>query len=527
VTISTLLPRRAKPGSGLAVSAPVAVLDIGSNSVRLIIYERAARALTPLYNEKVPCALGRGVGESGVLATKPMKKALKAMERFALMCERNGVKTNHILATSAVRDAANGPSFAARVEAVMGHKVSVLSGTEEARYAALGAYSGMPGQKGLVGDLGGGSLEMAELNGGLRDEGETLAPGGETLVRGGETLALGAIRLQDEAGGDLGVAEKIVGAALAGSRLIEGGSQKRFIAVGGNWRAIARLHQMATGYPLHVVHNYVAPAHDVARLCATIVAERAAGQVPAGLDRFSAMRADLVPFAAVVLGAVLEKGAFEGVCFSALGVREGVLFEHLTPAVQARDPLLEAAANIGAQRARDAAHGGELMAFCDRFLRALGITETRRDNRLARAACLLSDINWRGHPDYQGEQAVALVAYGSFVGVDHGGRAQIAATLAVRHMGLSAHSASQDILDLAGAEGMVTARRTGAVLRLAFQLSGGRSGILAHLNWRVGGGELGLVLPQNIGFLASDKVKRRLGQLAGEIGLAGKIILAD
>ncbi|NOZ32866.1 MAG: Ppx/GppA family phosphatase, partial [Alphaproteobacteria bacterium] len=491
MTTATLLPARTGKLPGKAAGQPVAVLDIGSNSVRMVIYERATRALTPMYNEKVACALGRGVGSGGMLAPKPMKKALKAMQRFALMSDRNGVKTHHILATSAVRDAANGSDFVARVEAVMGQPVTLLSGADEARYAALGVRSGMPSHKGLVGDLGGGSLELAEL--------------GSQTPSGGETLALGAIRLQDEAGGDLNKAATLARVVVSRSSLLARPVLSRFIAVGGSWRALAKLHQLATDYPLHVVHNYVAPAADIARLCDNIVQQSIAGRLPSGLENFSASRAELVPFAAAVLAAVLETGSFEGVSFSALGVREGVLFEGLSNSEKAKDPLIEAAGQIGALRARDPAHGPELNAFADRFLLATGIAESRRDKRLRRAVCLLSDINWRGHPDYRGEQAIAMVAFGAFIGVDHGGRAQIAATLAVRHMGLNAQSASEDILDLAGPDGLAMARNIGAVLRLAFQLSAGRCGILPLLNWRANGQQLVLEVPLQFDYLASDK----------------------
>ncbi|HTO29068.1 MAG TPA: exopolyphosphatase, partial [Devosia sp.] len=198
---------------------PVAVLDIGSNSVRLVVYERHARALTPLYNEKSACALGRGVGRTGRLADANVAQALDAIKRFALVARMMRVGKVWVLATSAVRDAANRQEFVDAVEALMDSKVQVLSGEQEAHYAALGAVAGIPGFAGIVGDLGGGSLELSSITEGSDTD--------------GESFEIGVIRLQDDSNGSAVRAAAIVRERLLKSSLARLGKGASFAAIGG------------------------------------------------------------------------------------------------------------------------------------------------------------------------------------------------------------------------------------------------------------------------------------------------------
>ena len=308
---------------------PIAVLDIGSNSVRLVIYERHARALTPLYNEKSACALGRGVAASGRLADDNVRRALTAIQRFALVARLMRVGKTHVLATSAVREAANSAEFVAAVERIMNADVRVLAGEEEAHFAALGVVAGMPDFAGVVGDLGGGSLELSRI-----DDGADSA---------GETHELGVIRLQDDSGASPARAATLARQRLKGSKLADGHPGGAFCAIGGTWRALAKLHQVLRQYPLHMVQHYTVKAADIGKLCDEIVAAVSSGKAYAGAEHVSSSRRDLVPYGAAVLGAVLRQGKFERVVFSALGVREGFLYGLLSPQEQAVDPLTQAA----------------------------------------------------------------------------------------------------------------------------------------------------------------------------------------
>ena len=492
---------------------PVAVLDIGSNSVRLVVYERHARALTPLYNEKSACALGRGVATSGRMADENVTKALTAIKRFALVSKLMKVGAVHILATSAVRDAANRESFVAAVEKIMGAPVSVLSGQEEAHYAALGVVAGMPDFSGIVGDLGGGSLEMSAM-----EEGNDSA---------GETHELGVIRLQDDSKSSPDKARTLARSRLKDSMLKQRKAGGCFCAIGGTWRALAKLHQVLKDYPLHMVQHYAVPAEELSKFCAEIVSTVSSGKAMPGAEHASSGRRDLIPYGAAVMMEVLKTGRFDTVVFSALGVREGFLYSSLAPQQQALDPLMEAADEMSVLRSRSPGHAHDLIDFSAGLLAALGIDETPAEERLRKAACLLADIGWRGHPDYRGEQAVDLIAYGSLTGVDHPGRAFLAEVLAVRYMGLKHKSISQALLNLAGSDASNRARLLGAGFRVAYPMSAAMPGILPRTGFELIEDRLVLKLPEEFAFLAGDHLHSRLDQLAGVAGIKQTGIVID
>jgi exopolyphosphatase/guanosine-5'-triphosphate,3'-diphosphate pyrophosphatase len=484
---------------------PVAVLDIGSNSVRLVVYERHARSLTPLYNEKSSCALGRGLAQTGRLAYENIDRALTAIQRFALVVRLMKAGEVHVLATSAVRDASNSDAFVNAVEATMNAPVQVLSGEQEAHFAALGVVAGIPDFTGIVGDLGGGSLELSAI-----------ADGRDAR---GETHELGVIRLQDDSGRSPAKAREVVRARLARSQLLSGKPGGQFCAIGGTWRSLAKMHQVLRDYPLHMVQHYSAKAGDIARLCDEIVDACAAGKTMPGADSVSSSRKELVPMGAAVLSEVLRAGKFDTVLFSALGVREGYLYGLLPEAEQQVDPLLQGAEEISILRSRSPAHAEDLIEFTADFLAAIHVSETPAEERLRRVACYLSDIGWRGHPDYRGEQSVDLVAYASLTGVDHAARAFLAETLAVRYMGLKHKSMSQSLMALAGPSANMKARLLGAIFRVAYPMSAAMPGVLPRTHFTLDGGRLRLHLPQDLAFLSGEHLEGRLDQLAGVAGI--------
>lgn len=480
---------------------PVAVLDIGSNSVRLVVYERHARSLTPLYNEKSACALGRGIATTGRLADDNMARALTSIKRFELVARMMRAGKVHILATSAVREAANRQQFVDAVEAIMDARVNVLSGEEEAHFAALGVIAGIPDFDGMIGDLGGGSLELSTLE----DQADT----------NGQTHELGVIRLQDDTGGSAAKAVAIIRERLKGSVLDQGRAGGAFAAIGGTWRSLAKLHQVMRDYPLHMVQHYGVPAAEMIAFCADIVA---GGKSYAGSDQVSSSRRDLVPFGAAVLGEVLKLGAFDSVVFSALGVREGYLFGLLDKREQAVDPLVQGAEELSVLRSRSPAHAGDLMEFTAHFLTTTGLAETAPDRRLREVTCLLADIGWRLHPDYRGPQSVDAVAYGSLTGVDHPGRAFLAQAIAVRYGGLKNKAALTPFQSLAGVEGTARARLLGALFRVAYPMSAAMPGVLPRIGFRIDGSALMLCLPHDLAFLDGEHLRGRLDQFAGVAG---------
>jgi exopolyphosphatase/guanosine-5'-triphosphate,3'-diphosphate pyrophosphatase len=482
---------------------PVAVLDIGSNSVRLVVYERHARALTPLYNEKSACALGRGIAQTGRLADSNVERALTAIQRFALVARMMRVGKIYVLATSAVRDATNRKEFVSAVEAIIGSKVQVLSGEQEAHFAALGVVAGIPDFNGMVGDLGGGSLELSTIRGGSDTN--------------GETFELGVIRMQDDSGGSAVRAGEIARERLMQSSLVEGEGGGAFAAIGGTWRSLAKLHQVRRHYPLHMVQHYDVPASDMIALCDEIVAAGSLKTYP-GSESVSSSRRDLVPFGAAVMAEVLRARRFDTVVFSALGVREGYLYGLLDSREQAIDPLIQGAEELSVLRSRSPAHASDLIEFSGGFLTVAGITETPEETRLRHVSCLLADIGWRAHPDYRGAQSVDAVAYGSLTGMDHPARAFLAHVIAVRYNGLKLKGVTQPLVGLAGATNSARAKLIGALFRVAYPMTAAMPGILPRIRFLIEGNVLVLLLPQDLAFLDGEHLQGRLEQFAGVAG---------
>ncbi|ODT72624.1 MAG: hypothetical protein ABS75_03830 [Pelagibacterium sp. SCN 63-23] len=481
---------------------PVAVLDIGSNSVRLVVYERHARALTPLYNEKAACALGRGIAQSGRLAEANMEKAIEAMKRFALVARMMRVGKTYILATSAVRDALNRSEFVAAVETVMETPVRVLSGEEEAHFASLGVAAGIPRFSGIVGDLGGGSLELSAIENGIDHT--------------GQSFELGVIRLQDDADGSPEKAVALVRAALGKSMLAQAEPGARFAAIGGTWRSLAKLHQGHCKYPLHMVQDYVVSAQDMMAFCDEIVGANSL-KTYLGSSNVSSSRRDLLPFGAAVLTEVLRAGRFGSVVFSALGVREGYLYGMLDERERDIDPLIQGAEELSVLRSRSPAHANDLIEFTNQYLDIAKIVEDKDESRLRVVACLLADIAWRSHPDYRGPQSVEAVAYGSLTGVDHPGRSFLAQVMAVRYDGLKSKSA-QALVELGGKGLTARARLIGSLFRVAYPMTAAMPGILPRTRFSMDGQTLVLHLPADFAFLNGDHLRNRLRQFAEEAG---------
>ena len=487
---------------------PVAVLDIGSNSVRLVVYERHARALTPLYNEKSSCALGRGVGQTGRLADANVAQALNAIKRFALVARMMRVGKVYVLATSAVRDAANRTEFVAAVEALMQSPVLVLSGEEEAHYAALGAVAGIPQFVGTVGDLGGGSLELS-----------TISDGADT---DGQSHQLGVIRLQDDSNGSPVKAAAIVRERLEKSSLSKAGKGQSFVAIGGTWRSLAKLHQVVSGYPLHMVQQYTVDAAEMIAFCAAIIGAPTLKGYD-GSENVSSSRRELVPFGAAVLSEVLKAGQFDSVVFSALGVREGYLYGRLDAREQGIDPLIQGAEELSVLRSRSPAHASDLVEFTGQFLAASGTPETAEQARLRKVACLLSDVGWRAHPDYRGPQSVDSVAYGSLGGIDHSGRAFLAQVIAIRYDGLKSKAAAP-LASLTDADTTARARLMGALFRVAYPMTAAMPGILPRIRFEVTEKTLVLILPGDLAFLDGEHLQGRLDQFGNAAGFKSTAI---
>lgn len=484
-----------------ATHQPVAIVDIGSNSVRLVAYDALSRAPTPIFNEKVLCGLGRGVHSSGLLPVEGVRKALLALARFRVLVENMRVASLHVLATAAVRDALNGAEFLVMAEAAIGCPIRLLSGFEEARMSALGVISGIHLADGVVGDLGGGSLELINV--------KSDRPGK------GVTLPLGGLVLADASKGSAKAAVKIARDALTSVKLLKKLNNRSFYAVGGTWRALAKLHMRQRNYPLKVMQNYVIPARDA--LDFTSLIERVDSDALVSIGAVSTSRRPLLAYGAIVLDEIIRIANPRDIVLSASGVREGLLFSQISEDERRSDPLLLAAGELNAMRARDPAHAFDLCAWTDEFIRTSHIEETPEEIRLRHASCLLADIGWRAHPDYRGEQSMNLITHASFFGIDHAGRAFLGLVSAFRHEGIDA-DVSPQIRALASARLLDRARLLGAALRVGYIVSTAMSGILPQVPLTCSRTHLTLGLPPKFAALGSGRLVGRLRQLARLIG---------
>jgi exopolyphosphatase/guanosine-5'-triphosphate,3'-diphosphate pyrophosphatase len=491
-----------------AGAAPVAIIDIGSNSVRLVAYDGLTRAPTPIYNEKVLCGLGRNVLTTGRLNEEAVRRALAALARFRVLCDIMQTAHVFVLATAASRDAENGPAFLAAAETACGHPIELLSGRREAELSALGVVSGFHAPDGVVGDLGGGSLELVDVRGATMGQ--------------GVTMPLGGLALQDLSGGSTKKALKIVREHLKRAEpQLQTLRGRSFYAVGGTWRALARLHQAARGYPLHVMHGYsIEPSDELNFLQ---VVENTDAALLTDVESISEARRPLLAYGALVLEEIIRFGRPREIAISASGVREGLLYERLDREVRAADPLLVAARELNALRARSPGHGEELIAWTDRFVETLDGPETADERRLRHAACLLSDIGWRAHPDYRGDQSVNVITHAAFVGTDHPGRAYLALAVYFRHEGVAPERASPMLRGLVGPRLFERARLLGGLLRVAFPVSAGMAGTLPRMPVIAQDGRVVLQIPAAWDALAGERILNRVRGLGRVVGLDGRV----
>lgn len=482
---------------------PVSVVDIGSNSVRLVIYEGLNRAPSVLFNEKVLCGLGRGLAANGRMDKTAIARALSALRRFRALSEQASATEMHVLATAAAREAENGPVFIENAEAILGRRIRILTGEEEARFSALGIISGYFKPDGVAGDLGGGSLELVDIRDGTHS--------------GGQTLPLGGLRLAELSGNSIAKARAIARKHLKKTRVLPGGAGRTFYAVGGTWRNLAKLHMDIRGYPLHMMQAYEIESTEAIEFLGEVAAMKQS-KIDA-IKAISRNRRSLLPYGAVALQEVLSIMKADRVSFSALGVREGYLYSLLSDEEAASDPLLTAANELAILRARSPEHARELAAWTGRMFPVFGVKENDEDARYRRAACLLADISWRAHPDYRGLQALNIIAHSTFTGISHGGRAYIALTNYFRFEGLSDDGVSSRLAEIAGPKYLDYAKLLGGLLRVVYLFSASMPGIIPQLAFEPagpgdGGVDIVLVVPRAYENFMGERPEGRLQQLA-------------
>jgi exopolyphosphatase/guanosine-5'-triphosphate,3'-diphosphate pyrophosphatase len=475
---------------------PVAIIDIGSNSVRLVVYSGATRIPSVIFNEKILAGLGREVGETGAIGAAAEARALAALERFHTLVGHMGVVRVRTVATAAVREASNGAAFLDRVRE-LGLDPRILSGEEEGKRAGQGVLSAIPEADGIVGDLGGGSLELVEVSGGK--------------VRRSASLPLGVLRLDALAERGFAGFSKKVAKAVAGAGF-EGAARGRpFYMVGGSWRTLARLEMALAEHPLPITQQHMLDNDRPAQL----------REVLARIDRtslqdipsISLARFPTLPNATMLLEALVGVLAPSHLVVSSFGIREGLLYDELPPPVRKLDPLIEAAREAGAGLGRFAQHGDLL----DQWI-APAFDDDARCARLRLAACLLSDIAWAAHPDFRAERGIDMALHGNWVAIDAPGRVMIAQALFC-NFGGGRELPYPGIAALCNASELKRATGWGYAMRLGHRLSGGVAAGLLGSRLVRDTETLRLEVKTALAPLVGETVERRLKTLAGVLGL--------
>lgn len=467
------------------ITAPRAVIDIGSNAIRLVVYGGPPRAPMPIYNEKARISLGECVAQTGAISDEIMEDAVAVLRRFIALTNAMNVEQLRVVATEATRKARNGKSFI-DMAADAGVAIELLSGEKEASASALGVVCDAPWATGYVADQGGGSLELAQLVGGEPRQPLSM-PFGTIPISNEKDMSATALaekverRLKDH--GDFEIEKDLP-----------------LYLVGGAWRTLGQLHMKVTEYPLSILSNYRLPVDAIVDLEKTIESKEA--MEASGV--VSNARLPYMPAALMTVEALVHLLRPSEVLISVYGLREGLLFDQLSHAARQEDPLIAAARHEGKRLSRFAYHGDRIAEW---------ITPVFGDDpaelaRLRYAACLLADSVWNSHPEYRAEHAAELALEGNLPGMTAVDRAILAATLYAAYGGKKPLPSLLPLL--APLDQLTLAAKWGSAIRLAQRLDGGTGEGLAGVSLSMKEGKAVLDFEPDYRHLDSATVKRRL-----------------
>lgn len=485
----------------MSVDRRTAIIDIGSNSVRLVVYGGPTRAPVPLFNEKLLAGLGRDLQKTGRLGAKAMANSVAALSRFKHLTELMQVPLVRVVATAAVRDASNGADFVKMVSDI-GLEVEILSGEAEARASGYGVIASAPDADGIVGDLGGGSLELVRVKDGLVFDRASFPIG---------TLRIAALRSPDPR-----TFERYVRKLLKPHAWLRAANDLPFYMVGGSWRSLARFHIFKTKYPLPVISNYVMPpkaATQILRMVATLD-KVTVKQVPT----MSSARVPMLNDAAALLSVLTKVLKPKSLVACAFGLREGLLFETLSPDQRAEDPIIVGARFECERQGRFGAHGDELFHWISPLFPGNGAG----DARLRHAACLLADIAWAANPEFRSEYGLEMALHGNWIGVNARERAMLGMAVYASLGGISPGPAI--LSKLASPDDLSAARLWGLAIRLGQRIGGGTGEALHQCNLRRTENIIWLAFDSSCVDLKGEAVFRRLKQLANAMGCTAEMV---
>ncbi|MEM1036420.1 MAG: Ppx/GppA family phosphatase [Pseudomonadota bacterium] len=479
-----------------------AVIDIGSNSCRLVIYDVLGGAMLQSFNEKAMAGLGRGLSDTGQLSPEGRTMALDVCRRYAAILDSLGISEVYPVATAAVRVAEDGPAFVEEVESVLGTTVRVLTGADEGRISALGVSAGFGSVDGLVADLGGSSMELQYLKSG-RVHGE------------GETHLLGPLARADDADLPLDKRKKAVRQILKTSELLPIKGRDLY-GVGGGWRNVAAVHMDLTGYPLRVLHGYQMSIANVREVIDTADFARVDKATRSRLQRVAKRRYETLLHTAIVLEALMKVAKVERVTISAYGLREGVVSDAMGGEDESGTPLNDFLRLFLRPTFETKAYAAGLLQFCTPVAAALNISA-----QTVETACYLADTGARMHPDHRPNLVYEQVLRAPYPLLDHRERLFAAHACASRYT--FKHAIPEDLKALRPEIEQKQARILGTAMRLAGVFSGRSASILARASLEIAETDVILNVTESDRDMVSGTVKRRLGQLAGLLERDAKI----
>ncbi len=478
----------------------VGVIDVGSNSIRLVIFEDDARSPDYFFNEKTICRLGEGLSATGKLNPRGKERALAALQRFVGIARGMGVRELIGVGTAAMREAADAPAFRDEIARETGLEIRVATGLEEARLSSCGVMLGWPNAQGLIADIGGSSLELAKV-----EDGEIL---------GAVSTNAGHLRLADASIDEsASILEQLRDEASKFAPI-----KGPLVLIGGAWRALAKAEMSRQKYPLNVLMGYEVSPDAIRALCEWAISvdpqqlKKAAGA--------SSSRVASIAAGARALGCLMDALKPENVAVSAFGLREGLIFDRMPKAQRCEDPLLAAALAMEVRSARSPGFGQEVYDWLSPIISGFPADQ----QRLALATCHLHDVNWRQHPDFRAAACFTTVTRANLSGLGHGGRIFIGAALLHRYKTTELGADVSASLKLLPDEKRNSAEALGRALRLGAMLTGSVKGMLNKTRIEIADGELALILEPSVAHLAGERVERRLNALGDCLGLASRMI---
>lgn len=465
-----------------------AVIDIGSNSVRMVVYHAPARVPVPLFNEKYYCGLGKGLATSGFLNPEGVTLAKKAIGRFIVMAKRLAVSDLKIIATAAVRDARNGAHFVRDLEVSMGIEIDVISGEREAELAAKGALASMYKPIGITADMGGGSIELAYIS---RDH-----------IEKQSSFELGTLRLVDDTHNNATAMHDLIRREMSQISWLESVHAKTIYAIGGSFRGIAKMHMKKTNYPLPILHEYRLSRKAIESMARTL--KSLSTDDIAGLPGVPEERAITILPAVLMLHQIMQFSHAEHVVFSVTGIREGLIYDQLPPDLQRQDPLIASAYDLASLAGRKGAYAKELFDW----MQPLFTHESQSHQRLRMALCVLSELAWTVDPNFRSEWAFLRVVQSAMKGLTHRERVMLGTALYHRYQ--TKWKLDRPEIKLLDEHDRLWARCVGTAASLAFHLSGGKHGNLYHARLMVNGTRISLELDDEANPLRTETVEKKL-----------------